>query len=120
WGNVAQALAKGLRGLPGGFTLWGLLTKHRRVRNINSLPPLAAEQILAWADAFRATHGVWPTCRSEPQAIPGTPGEQWFNVHQALLKGLRGLPRGSSLARLLAERRGVLNRKTRMTARTAG
>ena len=34
------------------------------------------------------------------------PGETWAIIHSALSKGLRGLPGGSSLAQLLAERRG--------------
>lgn len=33
--------------------------------------------------------------------------ETWANVDNALRNGLRGLPNGSSLARLLAEKKGV-------------
>jgi hypothetical protein len=43
--------------------------------------------------------------------IPGSLGEDWRKVDSALRIGLRGLPGGSSLARLLAERRGVRNQK---------
>ena len=38
--------------------------------------------------------------------IPEAPGENWQMVENALCKGLRGLAGGSSLARLLAEKRG--------------
>jgi hypothetical protein len=37
-------------------------------------------------------------------------GEKWQNLQTALQCGHRGLPRGWTLARLLAERRGVRNR----------
>ncbi|MBO0697765.1 MAG: hypothetical protein J2P46_05190 [Zavarzinella sp.] len=107
WGNVMQAIVRGFRGLPGGFTLHDLLAEHRGVRNINNLPPLSVQQILAWADAFHAKTGDWPTVRCSPQEIPGTLGERWFNVDQALRKGLRGLPGESSLSQLLSRHRGV-------------
>ena len=35
--------------------------------------------------------------------VGGAPGETWGNVHAALAWGYRGLPRGSSLSRLLAQ-----------------
>ncbi len=120
WGNVIQAVAKGLRGFPGGETLFDLLARHRCVRNVGHLPPLSEKQILAWADAHYAAHGQWPTCRCPQQAIPDTGGERWFNIDQALRKGLRGLPGGSSLPRLLAKYRGVPNLKKGMAARMLG
>jgi hypothetical protein len=107
WGNVIQAIALGLRGFPGGATLADLLAEHRGVRNVGRLPPLTERRILAWADAHFATHGKWPTCRCPDQVIPGTGGERWFNVDQVLRKGLRGLPGGSSLPRLLATHRAA-------------
>ncbi|HEX4610467.1 MAG TPA: hypothetical protein VH092_19920, partial [Urbifossiella sp.] len=51
WGNVIHAVAKGLRGFPGGESLFDLLAKHRGVRNVGNLPRLTDQQILAWADA---------------------------------------------------------------------
>jgi hypothetical protein len=106
WRNVHQALQKGLRGLPAGSSLPQLLRKHRGVRNVHGLPRLTTHQILAWARAYHAKNGQWPTCRCLPQPIEGTLGETWFNVDQALRKGLRGLAGGSSLAILLARRLG--------------
>ncbi len=41
--------------------------------------------------------------------VPDSGGEKWRNIDAALRYGLRGLPGGSSLARLLAEHRGVRN-----------
>jgi hypothetical protein len=74
-----------------------------------ALPPFTAEQILAWADAYHARTGGWPSGKDGP--IPDAPGETWRAVGQALAAGLRGLPGGDTLARLLARRRGARNRK---------
>jgi hypothetical protein len=46
--------------------------------------------------------GRWPRCRGDGQ-ISGALAETWYNVDQALRVGLRGLSKGSSLARLLAQ-----------------
>jgi hypothetical protein len=116
-GNVIQAIARGLRGFPGGTTLFA---EPRGARNVGRLPSLTERQILTWADDFFAAHGEWPTCRCPVQAIPGTPGERWFNVDQALRKGLRGLRGGSSLLKLLADHRRVPNRKATMTDPMSG
>lgn len=103
WVNVDQALAKGIRGLPAGSSLAQLLAEQRGVRNIQNLPPLSVEAILAWADAHNARTGQWPRRSSGP--IADAPGETWAKVDQALVKGLRKLPGGSSLARLIKEHR---------------
>jgi hypothetical protein len=68
-----------------------------------SRPHLTVKQILAWADAHHARTGRWPSVRSGP--VPESPGEKWQNIDQALYLGLRGLPRGDRLARLLARHR---------------
>ena len=107
WRRVNEALSRGLRGLRGGYSLARLLADRRGVRNVTALPPLTEEQVLAWADAHRARTGRWPAIRSGP--IPEAPGETWQGVQNALRLGLRGLPGGSSLARLLARERGVHN-----------
>jgi hypothetical protein len=107
WGNVAAALAQGLRGLPGGDTLARLLARRLGVRNGAALPPLSVPQILSWADAFHSRSGCWPRAVSSP--IAGTDGETWCAVDDALRCGLRGLPSGSSLAKLLEVQRGVRN-----------
>ena len=107
WANIDQALAKGLRGLRPGSSLARLLAKHRNHRNRKALPHFKASEILKWADAFRRATGEWPT--STCGEIADAPGETWMSVDMALRNGLRGLPGGSSLARLLARRRGVRN-----------
>jgi hypothetical protein len=104
WKAVNTALRDGLRGLPGGDSLGLLLARRLGVRNRTSVPPLRVKQILAWARAHRRRTGQWPNKNSGP--IRGVRGETWMRVHTALLAGLRGLPGGSSLCRLLAGLRG--------------
>jgi hypothetical protein len=63
-------------------------------------PPLSEAQILAWADAHHARTGRWPSAASGP--VCGVPWETWQAINLALGGGYRGLPRGDTLARLLA------------------
>ena len=109
WGNIQQALVKGLRGFSGGSSLVRLLAEHREIRNIRDLPDLTEERILAWADAHNARTGCWPSSNSGE--VEAAPGETWSGVDGALQQGRRQLAGGSSLARLLAEHRSVRNRK---------
>jgi hypothetical protein len=69
-----------------------------------SRPQLTVEQILAWADAYRARIARWPSAGAG--GIPETPSETWESVNTALVRGHRGLPGGSSLAALLKMYRG--------------
>jgi hypothetical protein len=105
WLAVHAALGNGCRGLPGGSTLAQLLAEHRGTRNRGRLPPLSEEAILTWADAFRTRAGCWPVRDSGP--ILDAPGETWKAVDAALWAGVRGLPGGSSLGRVLLAERDV-------------
>ena len=109
WLAVNIALMQGHRGLPGGSSLAQLLEEERGVRNQATVPALTLKQILAWADAHHRRTGHWPHNTSGP--ILDAPGETWLAIHTALQKGQRGLPGGSSLAKLLAKHRGVRNHK---------
>jgi hypothetical protein len=107
WTGVNRALYHGLRSLPGGSSLARLLAERRGYRNEADLPPLSIEQILAWADAHMRRAGRWPSATSGP--IECSVGETWKGLDHALKVGRRSLSGGSSLARLLAERRGHRN-----------
>ena len=107
WCGTNLALERGNRGLPPGSSLATLLEQRRGIRNIQRLPPLDVEMILAWADAYFERHGKWPRHTSGP--IPESDGEAWHTVHSALCKGRRGLPHDSSLRELLAKHRGIRN-----------
>ncbi len=106
WAGIQYALLEGRRGLPGGLSLLKVLAEFRDVRDITALPPLAVEQILAWADAHKKRTGDWPNQYSGQ--VTGTE-ETWTAIHASLSKGKRGLPGSSSLAKVLHEHRGVRN-----------
>jgi hypothetical protein len=111
WLGVNAALRVGNRGLPGGQSLARLLAEHRGKRNHLALPRLTVPQILAWADAHYTRTGRWPVILSG--SIAGVAGQTWVAVDMALRVGVRGLPGGDSLSRLLKRRRGVPNHKIR-------
>jgi hypothetical protein len=104
WRAVDTALAQGHRGLPKGGSLALLLAQHRGHRHRLLTPPLRANRILAWADAHRRNTGAWPTRYSGP--VADAPGETWSGIDRALHTGTRGLRFRTSLAALLAKRRG--------------
>lgn len=107
WWNISESLRSGGRGLPGGSSLPKLLAARRGVRNRGQLPRLSVRRVLRWADAHRVRTGRWPTPQSGP--IAGTNGETWRSVDNALVRGARGLPSGTSLPRLLAKHRRYRN-----------
>lgn len=73
--------------------------------------PLTLAQILAWADAYRAANGDWPTARSGP--VAGAPALTWAAINDALRRGHRGLPGQDSLPRLLRRERRLPERRGR-------
>ncbi len=105
WKAISLTLSRGCRGLPGGSSLAQLLAEHFGARNPSDLPRLTIAQILGWADAHHAARGRWPSASSD--AVAEGSEETWARVNAALYKGLRGLPGGSSLARVLAKHRPV-------------
>ncbi len=109
WSWINHYLDRGLRGLPGGSSLAKLLAEHRGVRNIHGLPNLTIEQILKWMDKYKNRTGEWPNGHCGD--VFDAPGETWSGINHYLDRGSRGLPGGSSIAKLLAERRGVRNPK---------
>jgi hypothetical protein len=107
WRRVDSALRLGLRGLPGGSSLPRLLEEEYGVPNLQSRARLTVADILKWADAFHREHQRWPT--TESGVVAEAPQEKWRGIDNAIRYGYRGLPGGSSLAQLLARRRGVRN-----------
>jgi hypothetical protein len=103
WKGVNEALRYGWRHLRRGSSLARLLAKARDARNRANLPQFSERKILQWADEHYRLTGAWPTHNSGP--VAGAPGETWGAIDQALGGGYRGLPGGSSLARLLDAKR---------------
>jgi hypothetical protein len=104
WQAIDSALRVGLRGLPGGDSLPRLLARRRGYRNKRALPPLTEQKVLRWAKHHHKVTGSWPN--SCGGAVLAAPGEDWRYVDHALREGQRGLPGGSSLARLLTRHLG--------------
>jgi hypothetical protein len=104
WAGINAALITGRRGFPGGSSLAKLLAEYRGVRNQKDLPPLTIQQILAWADAYKMKTGDWPNHKLGH--VTDT-DETWAVINHALNRGYRGVPGGSSLAKLLIEHRGI-------------
>jgi hypothetical protein len=99
WYEVGYALRHGTRGLPRCGSLARFLTKTRGARNHKALPPFSVKDILRWAVACHDGTGNWPTPMSGP--VLEAPGETWLAVDAALRTGLRGLPGGSSLSKIM-------------------
>src|SRR2546426_12690676 len=85
----------------------GMITRRRLNSDRRLRPRLSVSKVLAWADAYHERAGQWP--KKTSGRIAGALGDTWTAVEMALRGGWRGLPGGSSLAQLLAERRGVRN-----------
>jgi len=107
WWAVDLALEHGLRGLPGGSSLSGLLAEYHQVG-----PPLTLGRILAWADAHHAITGSWPTDRSGQ--VLGAPREYWWNLDRLLYAGGRGLEGGLTVRSMLYKYRGVRDPRPRV------
>ncbi len=85
-------------------------TKPRRPKRLRAkYIPLTERKILAWCDDHLSRTGAWPNQDAGP--VLATVGENWRAVDMALRAGSRGLPGGSSVARLLAACRGKRNKK---------
>jgi pyrroloquinoline quinone (PQQ) biosynthesis protein C len=101
WSGINHVLLRGSRGLATSCSLADLLAQYRGVRNIKNPPKFTESQIFAWAVAYKKRTGNWPRVRSGP--IFECPDETWRRIDNALVHGLRGLPGGSSLVRLIQE-----------------
>jgi hypothetical protein len=110
WSTVEKALRNGRRGLKGGSSLAKLLAEAGRKPNWSALPPLSVKQILAWAEAYYRRHGKWPHVRSG--RVAEAPENSWRMIDRALRAGRRGLPGGTTLARLLLRHRNWLLQTT--------
>jgi len=104
WLGIDASLRRGGRRLPNGSSLAILLAENRGVRNAMNLESMTIKQILDWADEHKQKTSDWPIQKSGQVAETN---ETWAGINAALSRGKRGLSKGSSLAKLLAEHRGV-------------
>jgi hypothetical protein len=111
WDTIDKALQRGRYGLPGGSSLPRFLNEHRgiflgmkhRPHRTREERLLDLKQIRAWATAHRRRTGEWPHKYSG--VIPKAGVQSWLAVNAALSGGWRGLPGGTSLAKLFGARR---------------
>ena len=109
WHNISTALRIGSRGLLLGSSLAILLEERRGVVNRLNKPDFTVEGVLVWADVHHAKHGRYPKSTDGP--IEASPTDTWCGVDNAFRQGVRGCPGGSSLARILQERRNYRNER---------
>jgi hypothetical protein len=112
WSGYHSALSKGHRGLRGGTSLGEFLLSKTGYRNHKNKQKLTESFIAEAATKYKDKNGRWPTSKSGDVEF-GHPGDTWIGYDGALEKGLRGLPGGSSLARLLDEQTDYVNHKTK-------
>jgi hypothetical protein len=103
WAGVNHALKVGRRGLTAGGSVTRLLVKAGKKRNQGELPRLTEEQIKVWAEAHFGRKRRWP--QSNSGRVADAPEESWLLIDKALGQGNRGLPGGTTLARLLKRHR---------------
>jgi hypothetical protein len=118
WRAIDAALRNGARGLPGRSSLSDFLNKHRglyqggrsRPYRISDTRRIDMKMVMRWARAHRRKTGAWPHLGSGE--IPGSGGYRWGLLDMALRFGRRGLPGGTSLARLFGtKKKGKTNKK---------
>ena len=105
WLKVNTAMHSGVRGLRPGSSLAKLLAETRGRHNRRYPTNLTVEVILAWADDHFNIYGQFPG-RSSGQ-VHASPEESWSAIYDALAKGTRGLPGGSSLPKIFEDHRGI-------------
>ncbi len=119
WRAIDVSLRLGNRGLPGGSSLSDFLNEHRgifegrqgRIYRISDERRIDMKKVMSWARAYRKKTGIWPHLGSGE--IPGSGGYRWGLVDMALRFGRRGLPGGTSLARLFGHKKKKKPKKRR-------
>lgn len=101
WFSYDKALRNSGRGIPDESSLAQLLSDRFGVPNKQALPRLTEDRLIELAVSFKETHGKWPN-RCSGCVTNGSRTETWLSYNRALIEGGRGLPGGSSLAKLLA------------------
>lgn len=101
WLGYERALINGNRGLPGGSSLSRLMKRSNTGYSSRlEKPTLTTEAILERCVEYFVNCKKYPT-RKSGAVQGGYKGDTWMAYDQALTKGARGLPGGSSLAKLL-------------------
>ncbi len=102
WMGLNRALHIGGRGLQAGSSLAKIFKPLREAHGPFPHSPLTVDEIGRAGCEFHRQYGRWPRSTSQEPA-PGLPDDSWNALNYALNRGLRGLPRGLSLARIFED-----------------
>lgn len=103
WDAIDASLRAGTRNMLGGSSLAEFLDDHYRPEHRALGRRLTEDMIWQWAQDFRGRVGRWPTTKSA--YTDPSRSEKWSLIDEALRKGHRGLPGGSSLRKLIQQRK---------------
>lgn len=108
WGTVQNVLARDVAEGRRKLSLAMLLRQHRGIPLPGKLPSVDDKQVLAWARAFHAATGKWPSGLTRKwDRMPVS----WVRIDEAMKKGrVRGVKPGKSLYHFLCDHRGVAYR----------
>lgn len=107
--RLKQENMKTRKGLPWTQRRVQAFCHKRRIMMNSYRPRYSLQEVLKWADAFHKRTGRWPNLNSGP--ISEAPGKTWGELNDYLRRGQWGLPRGRSLAVILAVKLGIRNRR---------
>jgi hypothetical protein len=109
WITIDSALTHCSQGITAKSSIAKLISKHLGVRYKGDLPDFSEEKIVEWAKKYFLVHNKYPSIRTKPSDwLPE--GETWIALDIALKRGTRGLPGGSSVAKLFEKYFGIRNK----------
>jgi hypothetical protein len=111
WSAINDALKRGAITDTPERSLAQFLERVVDRRNQANLANLTETTILNWCDEYFSAHGKYPGQGSE--ALESMDSETFNNINAALTSGHRGLPGGSSLAKLLRKNRNYQDNYSR-------
>ena len=101
WADMDRRMRLGQRGFDRKLSLAQFLHAERCARIKGQPSQLTEKAIIEWAKHHYYITGNWPTHTSGQ--VLDAPEEAWSAINGALIQGLRGLHRTTSLAKLIAE-----------------
>jgi hypothetical protein len=123
WRAIEAAMRSNSRGWRGPPSLESFIESQYSEPYEGIGQPLTEEKIARWTRDYRHRTGQWPTTQSAyvfpaPTSAANLrkagrstqedrPGERWATIDRALREGRRGLPGGSSLAKMIRTARGT-------------
>jgi hypothetical protein len=109
WSAINAVLWKGGRGLPGGSSLAQLVEKEFGIKNRANIPLLTENKICEWIQQFIDKYKRKPIIADGviEFALDEYAGETWGKINDSLMNGMRGMPKGSSLTKIIEKQFGI-------------